>query len=127
MHKCSYAIVVRFAASHDSATDASTLAVPAGSKLIRLFFEPNRVAWGEGSSIEVEAPCLVALDGTAGVTRLHVTDPTHTRKAVKLWLSGKYTGSGAQYNEGRKRTELTVTLPQEGFAGQTVSLELRPE
>jgi hypothetical protein len=46
---------------------------------------------------------------------------------VKLWLSGKYTGSAAQYDESKKQTELSVNLPQEGFAGQTVSLELRHE
>ena len=41
-------------------------------------------------------------------------------------LMGMYV-SAAQYSEGDKRTELTVSLPQEGFAGRTVSLELRPE
>jgi len=108
---------------------ASMLAVASreGKLIQAVFFEPGRVAWGANSSIEVEAPCLVALDSTTAVTRLHVADPTHTRKAVKLWLSGKYTGSGTQYNEGRQQTELTVDLPQEGFAGRTVSLELRPE
>jgi chondroitin AC lyase len=108
---------------------ASALAIASrDGKLIQaVFFEPGRVAWGAGSSIEVEAPCLVALAETTAVTRLHVADPTHTRKAVKLWLSGKYTGSAAQYDESKKQTELSVNLPQEGFAGQTVSLELRHE
>ncbi len=106
---------------------ASTLAVASreGKLIQAVFFEPGRVAWGTDSSIEVEAPCLVAIDDTAAVTRLYVADPTHTRKAVKLWLSGKFTGSEARYREDRKQTELTINLPQEGFAGQTVSLELR--
>jgi chondroitin AC lyase len=108
---------------------ASALALASrDGKLIQaVFFEPGRLAWGADSSIEVEVPCLVALDGTPAVTRLHVADPTHARKAVRLWLSGKYTGSGVQYSEGRKQTELTVNLPQEGAAGRTVSLELRSE
>jgi chondroitin AC lyase len=107
---------------------ASTLAVASQDrKLIQaVFFEPGRVTWGANSSLEVQAPCLVALDSTAAAPRLHVADPTHTRQAVKLWLSGKYTGSAAQYDEIRKQTEVTVNLPLEGFAGQTVNLELRP-
>jgi chondroitin AC lyase len=106
---------------------ASMLAVASRerTRIQAVFFEPGRVAWGTDSSIEVEAPCLVALDSAAAVTRLHVADPTQTRKAVKLWLSGRYTGSGARYDESGKQTEVTVQLPQEGFAGQTVSLELR--
>jgi chondroitin AC lyase len=108
---------------------ASTLAVASqeGKRIQAVFFEPGRVAWDADSSIEVEAPCLVALDTTDGVTHLHVADPTHARKTVKLWLSGKYTGSDARYDEIRGQTELTVNLPQEGAAGRTVSLELRPE
>jgi chondroitin AC lyase len=106
-------------------TSALAVASRDGRLVQAVFFEPGRLARGGDSSIEVEVPCLVALDGTAAVTRLHVADPTHTRKVVKLWLSGKYTGSAAQYDEGTKRTEVTVNLPREGAAGRTVSLELR--
>jgi chondroitin AC lyase len=106
---------------------ALAIATRDGKLMQAVFFEPGRVTWGTDSFIEVEAPCLVALDSTAAVTRLHVADPTHTRNTVKLWLSGKYTGSTAQYSETRKQTELTVNLPEEGFAGRTVSLELRPD
>jgi chondroitin AC lyase len=104
----------------------STLAVSSqDGKLVQAaFFEPGQLAWGDGSSIEVDAPCLVTFDGTADVIRLHVADPTHAQKVVKLLLSGRYIGREAQ-SKGKAQTELTVSLPQDGSAGRTVSLELR--
>jgi chondroitin AC lyase len=107
---------------------ASTLAISSrDGKLVQaVFFEPGRLAWGNVSSIEVDTPCLVAFDSTADKFYLYVADPTHTRKAVTLRLAGQYTGHDATYMESKGQTELTVSLPQEGSAGQTVSLELRP-
>lgn len=108
---------------------ASTLAISSrDGKLIQaVFFEPGRLAWGGGSSVEVEAPCLVTLDSTAETTRLYVADPTHTRKAMRVQLSGRYAGHEARYDENKSQTELTISLPQEGSAGRTVSLELPQE
>ena len=107
---------------------ASILAISSkDGKLVQAaFFEPGRLAWSNDSSVEVEAPCLVTLDGTADVTRLYVADPTHTRKAMTLRLSGRYIGSEGKYDQSNGQTELTINLPQEGSAGRTVSLELRP-
>ena len=108
---------------------ASTIAISSqDGKLVQaVFFEPGRLAWGHGSSIEVDAPCLVAFDNTADVIRLHVADPTHTRKILTLRLGGRYTGREAKYNGDKGQTELTIGLPQEGNAGRTVSLELQRE
>lgn len=108
---------------------ASTLAISSadGRLMQAVFFEPGRLAWGSGRSIEVEAPCLVLLDGAAEAMRLHVADPTHTRKTVTVWIAGRLVGHEAQYDGNRNRTELVVSLPQEGAAGRTVSLELREE
>jgi chondroitin AC lyase len=89
------------------------------------FFEPGRLTWGEGASIEAQSPCLVMLDETASSVRLHVTDPTHTCKTLTLRLAGRYIGREARYDTDRGQTELTVDLPQEGFAGQTVRLDLQ--
>jgi chondroitin AC lyase len=107
----------------------STIAISSkdGTLVQAVFFEPGRLAWGNGSSVEVEAPCLVTLDSTGDITRLYVADPTHTRKAMRVQLSGRYTGHEARYDESKSQTELTISLPQEGSAGRTVSLELRQE
>jgi chondroitin AC lyase len=107
---------------------ASTVAISSkdGQLVQAVFFQPGRLAWGSGSSIEVKAPCLATLDSTADITRLCVADPTHTRKAMTLRLSGRYIGGEGKYDQSKGQTELTITLPQEGSAGQTVSLELRP-
>ncbi len=107
---------------------ASTLAISSqDGKLIQaVFFEPGRLAWGNRSSVAVEAPCIVALDSTADVLRLHMADPTHTRGTVTLHLAGQYTGREAQYDKSKGQTKLTISLPQAGDAGRTVSLELEP-
>jgi chondroitin AC lyase len=108
---------------------ASTIAIACeDGKLVQaVFFEPGRLAWGDGLSVEVDAPSLVTFDGTANVIRLHVADPTHMRKALTLRLSGRYIGPGTRYDESKRQTELTVSLPQEDSAGRTASLELRQE
>jgi len=105
---------------------ASTLALssPEGKLIQAVFFEPGRLTWGNRSSLEVGAPCLVTLDSTADTLRLHVADPTHLRTAVTLRLSGPYGGSEARYDRSKGQTELTISLPQGSDAGRTVSLEL---
>ena len=106
---------------------ASTVAFASqgGRRIQAVFFEPGRLAWGDGSSLEAATPCLVTFDRTGKAVRLHVADPTHTHKAIELRLSGRYAGPETRYDESKGRTVVTVSLPQEGFAGQTVSLELR--
>jgi len=105
----------------------AAIANPSEKLIQAVFFEAGQLAWGNGSSIRVDVPCIVMLDSTAGAIRLHVADPTQTRKKVTLRLSGRYTSPAIRYDENKRRTELTVSLPQEGSAGRTVSLELRPE
>jgi hypothetical protein len=58
-------------------------------------------------------------------TILYVADPTHTQRTIGLRLSGKYTAPRARHDVAKNQTELIVDLPQEGFAGQTVSLKLQ--
>jgi chondroitin AC lyase len=106
---------------------ASLLAVSSrGGKLIQAaFFEPGRLAYGDGRTIEVNTACLVTFDETAAPACLHVADPTHRREAITARLSGRYLGSGAQYNADEDQTELTIDLPRDGFAGRSVPVQLR--
>jgi len=97
-----------------------------GSKVQAVFFEPGRLAWGDGQAIEADAPCLVTLDKTAAPARLHVADPTHRQEAIKVRLSGRYHRSGAQYNADKDWTGLTIDLPLDGFAGRSMAVQLRP-
>ena len=65
------------------------------------------------------------LDETGNRARLHVADPTGLAKRIGVRLSGNYTGPAARYDPTKGQTELTISLPQDGFARQTVSVELR--
>jgi len=96
-----------------------------GRQVQTVFFEPGRLAWGSELIVEVDQPCLVMFNRTTKPARLHVADPTHRQKTIRLRLSGKYAGPGVRYDARREQSELTVDLPKEGFAGRTVSVELR--
>lgn len=92
----------------------SLLAVSSGDgKLIQAaFFEPGRLLCNEERVLEVDAPCIVMLDLRGSIERLHLADPTHKLEALNVRFSKGYTA--------------TVTLPRDGLAGQTVSLEFQP-
>ena len=97
------------------AQTASLLAISSegGKRVQAAFFEPGKLAW-DGSSIEVDAPCLVLLDRTVTPARLYVADPMQRRQALNLRVSGA------------ALAELTLELPVGDQAGRTVSVELRP-
>lgn len=90
-----------------------------------VFFQPGQLSSSEDLSIEVDVPSLVMLDKNPDGTLLHVADPTHTQESVTIRLSGRYTAPQSHYNEATGQTELTVDLPQDGFAGRTVSVKLQ--
>jgi chondroitin AC lyase len=105
---------------------ASTMAIASqdGKRVQAVFFGPGRLTWGDDSSLDAATPCLVALERTAKTVRLYVADPTQKQKTIELQLSGRYAGPETRYDGSKGQTEVTVRLPQEGFAGQTASLEL---
>jgi len=96
-----------------------------GKRVQAAFFEPGRLARGAGRFIEVDTPCLVMLDETGSRARLTVADPTGLQQRIGVVLSGRYTGPRTRYDPTKGQTELTITLPQEGFAGRTVRVALR--
>jgi chondroitin AC lyase len=100
----------------------STLAIASqeGKLIQAAFFDADRLTWGQGSSLQVDVPSLVTFDNARDVVRLHVVDPTHTQKAMKLRLSGRHTGSDAKYDAAKDQTEWTVSLPQDEYAGLVV-------
>ena len=95
-----------------------------GRKVQAAFFERGRLAWGDDLSIEVDVPCLVMFDRAANAARLHVADPTHRRKALRVRVTGRYTGSAVTYNSRKRESEVTIDLPDAGLAGRTVTVEL---
>jgi chondroitin AC lyase len=98
-----------------------------GGYIQAAFFDPGRLAVDENLAIEVDAPCLVIIERTPASIRLYVADPTHLCETIGIRLSGRYAGPTATYDPAHGRTKLTVELPQEGRAGQTASVTLKPK
>jgi len=96
-----------------------------GRKVQAVFFEPGRLARGGNSVVAVDKPCAVMLDRTTPPARLHVADPTHRQKMIVLRLPGKHVGPGVRYDTRAGRSEVPIDLPEGGFAGRTVSVDLR--
>ncbi|NLZ05363.1 MAG: polysaccharide lyase 8 family protein [Phycisphaerae bacterium] len=83
-----------------------------GKLLQAAFFRPGQVTWGDGRTLAVDEPALVMLDETRVFPRLRVCDPTQKRKALRVRLSWY------------SKAEIVVPLPEGGFAGQTVDVNL---
>jgi hypothetical protein len=64
------------------------------------------------------------LDETWVFPNLYVCDPTEKRKVLRVRLSGHFEANGATYNTTAEQTEVVVALPEGGFAGQTVEVNL---
>jgi hypothetical protein len=79
--------------------------------------------------LAVDQPCMVLVRANEkSVEQIAVSDPTHKLTALQLKVSGMIEGSGdvweATYNKKEKESVVDIALPSEGFAGQTVVLNL---
>ena len=81
-----------------------------GETIQAAFFEADRLSCGADTAIAVDAPCLILWDRRA--SRLYVADPTHRREAIHIRIAG------------RTPKEIAVDLPDGGYAGRTVSVQL---
>ena len=67
---------------------------------------------------------MVKMNGKK-VTKISVVDPTHKLSSLKLTLNAKLEGSGSKWSIAQQGSNsvITVQLPTEGYAGQTVVME----
>ena len=76
--------------------------------------------------LETKNPGLVMIERD-GVKKLTITvaDPTQTQKMFRLIVSGEYSSKFSTYNSSKNQTELKIPLPQNEYAGSSVSVELK--
>ncbi len=77
--------------------------------------------------LEVSSPCIVMLKKEKGLMKISVSEPTQKLGQLQLTLEGRYESvnlSSTVKTEKGKST-VNVTLPKEGDAGNTVSINLR--
>ncbi len=89
-----------------------------------VFYKAGSIQWG-GLTLSVDQPCMVMVNMTGGtIKKLTVSDPTGRLKKLKLEVNRTLIGTSGQWltswDEGRKTSTITFTLPQEGMAGQSV-------
>lgn len=95
-----------------------------GCLLQAVFFESGQLTWGGGRTLAVDAPSLVMLDETGPLPCLYVCDPTQKRKALRVRLSGLFDAKGATLDRTARQTEIVVSLPEGGSAGQSTTVYL---
>ncbi len=83
-----------------------------GRLTLAAFFEPGSLTLKNGTTIEVDRPCLVMHDATAKPTRWHVAEPTHRQTSLTLHV--RRPNSAAR--------TLHVDLPRDGRAGETIEI-----
>jgi chondroitin AC lyase len=92
-----------------------------------VFHEPARMNTLSGANfVETKNPGLVMIEITGtGNLIITVADPTQTMKEFKLTVSGRYRANQSAYNEEKNQTGLKISLPQNEFAGSSVTVELK--
>lgn len=93
-----------------------------------VFYTAGKLPLGEGIILSVDNPCIVMVTmKSKRIVQMSVADPTHKLSAVKLRVNAKLNGSGSGWiaEQGKNESVITVQLPQAGYAGQTVVMELR--
>ena len=91
-----------------------------------VFYTAGRVTLQEGTTLSVESPSIVMVKMNGKkVTKISVVDPTHKLSSLKLTLNAKLEGSGLKWSIAQQGSNsvITVQLPTEGYAGQTVVME----
>jgi len=95
------------------------VAAEKGSVVLAVFFEPGRLAWGDGGSLAADVPCLVLLDASSNTPRLFVADPTHKQQAVRVTV----TLPKGMAKEGAEKAEARIVLPTGPMAGSTIEAQ----
>ncbi len=94
-----------------------------------VFYRPGEIKHND-HLILLNQPCLVIINGREKkISAITVSDPTQILKQLSLSITGKYrtetTGAVANWNANTGQTDLVVDLPQEGYAGQSVTIKLQ--
>jgi chondroitin AC lyase len=88
------------------------------------FFTPGSVSVKTGLTVATDTPVLLLLRETSTGLEVNAADPTQSAVSVQFTLSGKFTGTGATWDESSNSTRLTIPLPTAEYAGSSVKISL---
>jgi chondroitin AC lyase len=93
-----------------------------------VFYATGKVTLPEGITLSVDNPCIVMVKMNGKkVSKISVAEPTHKLSTLKLTVNANLAGSGSNWNvvqQGSNST-ITVQLPVEGYAGETMVMEMK--
>lgn len=93
------------------------------------FYEPGETNVNNDISLSVNHPCIlmIKLNGNI-VEQIAVSDPTHVLSEIQLKTNAVVEGAGEGWQSGwskkDKQSVIDITLPVDGYAGQSVLLNL---
>lgn len=95
-----------------------------------IFYKAGTLKLPDGLTVTVASPCMVMLK-TIGkqVSQIVVSDPTQKLKSLQVFLNVRIEAEGNQWksawNKEKNISTVTIDLPQGGYAGQSVVLEIK--
>jgi chondroitin AC lyase len=95
-----------------------------------VFYQDGLIKLSGGLVISAQSPCMVMIktNGTT-IQTMTVSDPSRKLKSLQLSVNARIAGTGnkwrSKWNKAKKVSVIDIELPAEGFAGQSVVLELK--
>lgn len=92
-----------------------------------VFYQAGKIQVNAKLWVEVDQPCMLMIVAKGNKIReLVVSDPSRKLKVLNISSTGKTKGAGEQWtstwDSTNKKSRIQVTLPQDGYAGQSVVL-----
>ncbi len=87
------------------------------------FYQPGEIMLRDGLTLAAKLPCLVYITERKGKLAISVANPTNTAMAAALTVSAQLEGQGASWDAGSGVTSLSIQLPENEFAGQSVTMD----
>ena len=108
-----------------SNTTAIQAARHSGLKLSGIaFFSAGSIAINSSLTVTVSIPALLMIRETDTGLEISLSDPTQKLSSAQVTLSGKYSGTGAVWNQATNNTVLTVSFPTSAMAGSSTKILL---
>ncbi|MCW3106188.1 MAG: chondroitin lyase, partial [Segetibacter sp.] len=94
-----------------------------------VFYQPGTIKINGNVSLTAESACIVLIKmANNAIEKIAVSDPTQKLKSLQLKVTAPIQASGNNWKSGwnkeRKVSTIQVDLPTEGYAGQSVVLQI---
>ena len=94
-----------------------------------VFYTPGKIEVNKDITLAVDQPCIVMVRANEkSIEQIAVSDPTQKLTTVQVRTSAVIEGSGdtwqSTYNKKEKESVIDITLPSDGYAGQSTVLNL---